>query len=289
MPAPIPPERSAIELPDRRVFLRTSLHAATMGYFAIHAEVRGAAEEDVPSATKPVRVRVWCEGTAPATVYPRDIDGAIEDDFRRRKELSVSSGRLSDPDAGLSDAALDATDALIWWGRLRHDDLPDHRAEAIVARVKAGKLGFIALHGSYASKPFRGLFGPSCAPKSWRDDGRPEHVEIKAPDHPIARGIAAFTIPKTATFSEPFRVPEPETVVLVSSWDGGDTFRSGLTWTVDKGRVAYFRPGHDGFPVLFHPTVRQVIANAALWVAPGRPIGSPEARSSDGSRSDLAR
>ena len=158
-------------------------------------------------------------------------------------------------------------------GRLKHDDLPEARAKVIVERVKAGKLGFVALHGSYASKPFRGLFGPMCAPKAWREDGRPEHVQITAPDHPIARGIAAFTIPKTAMFSEPFSVPDPETVVLVSSWDNGQTFRSGLTWTVGKGRVVYFRPGHDGFPVLFHPTVRQVIANAALWAAPSKPIG----------------
>ena len=105
--------------------------------------------------------------------------------------------------------------------------------------------------------------GGPCEPGGWREDGRPERVEVKAPGHPIARGVAPFTIPKTAMFAEPFRVPEPEAVVLVSTFDRGETFRSGLTWTVGKGRVAYFRPGHDGFPVLFHPSVRQVIANAA--------------------------
>ena len=141
---------------------------------------------------------------------------------------------------------------------------------AIADRVRAGKLGFVALHASYASKPFRDLLGPACAPRAWREDGRPEKVEVKAPDHPIARGIAGFTIPKTAMFSEPFAVPEPEAVVFVSRWEKGESFRSGLTWTVGKGRVAYFRPGHDGYPILFHPTVRQVIANAALWAAPSR-------------------
>ncbi len=69
-------------------------------------------------------------------------------------------------------------------------------------------------------------------------------------------------------YAEPFQVPKPETVVFVSKFDGDVTFRSGLTWTVGKGRVAYFRPGHDAFPVLYHPSVRRVILNAARWASP---------------------
>lgn len=259
----MPPQTSDALRLDRRTFVKT----ATCGV------ALGLAGKVSAKILAPVRVRIWYEGTAPKSVYPEDIGGALGGDLRRRPEMIVEQGRLGEPDAGLSDAALDATDTLIWWGRLRHDDLPESRAQAIVDRVKAGRLGFVALHGSYASKPFRALLGPSCAPKAWREDGQPEHVQVRTADHPIARGIAPFTIPRTAMFSEPFAVPEPETVVLVSSWNGGDTFRSGLTWTVGGGRVAYFRPGHDGFPVLFHPTVRQVIANAALWTAPSRPIG----------------
>ena len=263
MPAQDPSARSLSLHVDRRTFVKAAALAASSAW------VRAAVAQS-PAKPGPVRVRIWCEGTAPKAIYPNDVDGALADGLRDRKEMSLSLARLGDADSGLSDAALDATDALIWWGRLKHDDLPEARAKAIVERVKAGRLGFVALHGSYASKPFRSLLGPSCAPKAWREDGRPEKVQVKSPDHPIARGIAEFTIPKTAMFSEPFSVPEPESVVFLSSWEGGETFRSGLTWTVGKGRVAYFRPGHDGFPVLFHPTVRQVIANAALWVARSR-------------------
>ncbi len=218
-------------------------------------------------AKGPARVRLWCEGTAPRAVYPQDVNGALGEHMARRQGLSVTLARLDEPDAGLSDADLDATDTLVWWGRLRHDDLPDHRAEAIVERVKDGRLGFVALHASYASKPFRGLMGTPCEPGAWRDDGRPEHVAVATPDHPIVRGVAPFTIARSAMYAEPFAIPEPESVVLVSSWDRGETFRSGLTWTVGRGRDVYFRPGHDAFPVLFHPAVRQVIANAALWTA----------------------
>jgi trehalose utilization protein len=157
---------------------------------------------------------------------------------------------------------------LIWWGRLRHDDLPDQRARAIADRVRAGKLGFVALHASCSGKPFRELMGKPCEPAEWHEDGRPERITVEAPEHEIARGVEPFTIPRAAMFVEPFQVPTPETVVFHSKFDGQEPFRSGLTWTVGKGRVAYFRPGHDAFPVLHHPSVKKVIANAARWAAP---------------------
>jgi trehalose utilization protein len=246
---------------DRRSFARrtTLVAASALGWLGRPAVSR--------AALGPVRVRIWCEGTAPKSVYPNGIDGALGEHLGRRKDLSISLGRLDDPDAGLADAALDATDTLIWWGRLRHDDLPDDRAAAIVDRVKAGRLGFVALHASYASKPFKSLMGSSCEPGAWRDDGQPENVSVKAPDHPIAQGVSPFTIPKSAMYAEPFAMPAPETVVLVSSWDRGETSRSGLTWTIGRGRVVCFRPGHEAFPILFHPSVRRVIANATLWAA----------------------
>jgi trehalose utilization protein len=220
-----------------------------------------------PERQAPVRVRIWSEGTAPKSVYPRDIDGALGDALGRATDFEVALARLSDADSGLGDVALDATDVLIWWGRLRHDDVPEARAKAVADRVKAGKLGFVALHASCASKPFKLLMGTACEPGGWRDDGKPERIEVTAPQHPLARGVTTFTIPKTVAYEEPFAVPPPETVVFVSSWGPGETFRSGLTWTVENGRVVYFRPGHDAFPVFFHASVRQIITNAALWAA----------------------
>jgi trehalose utilization protein len=184
-----------------------------------------------------------------------------------RLPTAVSRARLADSNAGLSDADLDNTDVLVWWGRLRHDDVPDDRAKAIARRVREGRLGLIALHASCASKPFRELMGMPCEPGGWREDGRPEFVKVAAPEHPIVRGVSSFVIPKTDMFAEPFAVPEPESVVLVSSWEQGETMRSGLTWSVDKGRVVYLRTGHDAYPVLFHPSVRQIIANSVAWAA----------------------
>jgi trehalose utilization protein len=242
----------------RRSFLKSSALAgiAAVGWNGVRP-LRADGER--------LRVRVWCEGTAPRAVYPNDIDGAVADHLGKHPGVAVSRARLSDPSAGLSDEALDATDVLVWWGHLRHDEVPDGRAAAVAERVQMGRLGLVALHSSCASKPFQRLMKTSCEPGGWRQDGRPEHVNVVTPGHPIARGVAPFTIPRSDMFAEPFAVPAPETVVLVSTWDQGERVRSGLTWTVGKGRVAFLRTGHDAFPVLFHPSVRRLIANASLW------------------------
>jgi trehalose utilization protein len=249
---------------DRRSFVRFVAGAFPMGRLLGGWNVRGYEE---PKPRGPVRVHVWCEGTAPRSVYPDDIHGALAEQLGRLEGVQVTRGCLGDPNAGLADATLDATDVLIWWGRLRHDEVPDERAASIVRRVQEGRLGFVALYASCCSKPFKQMMNMSCELGSWREDGRPEHVSIQSPDHPIARGISPFTISKTDMFAEPFAVPEPDTVVLVSSWDHGETMRSGLTWTVGRGRVAYLRTGPEHFPILFHPSIRQVIANTVPWAA----------------------
>jgi trehalose utilization protein len=250
---------------DRRSFVRNLLCSAPM----LAVARTGWADETVATpASRPIRVRICCEGLAARSVYPDGVDGALAGPLGRLAELEVMRASLDDPQAALSNAALDATDVLVWWGRYRHDEVPDDRADAVVERVRAGKLGLLALYASCGSKPFRRLMNSMpCEPGSWREDGKPEFVTVKSPDHPIARGVGSFTIPQSDMFSEPFAVPEPESVVLVSSWERGETVRSGLTWSIDKGRVAYLRTGSESYPVLFHPSIRQVVANAIFWCA----------------------
>jgi len=249
---------------DRRSFVRSATAALpALGLLLAHA----ASGSENPAPERPLRIRIWCEGTAPHSVYPDDIDGALADQLGRQPGITVTRARLADPHAGLSDEALDATDVLMWWGHLRHDDVPDDRAAAVVKRVREGRLGFLALYASCCSKPFKLMMSMPCETGPWREDGRPEFVSVRSPDHPIARGITPFTIPKTDMFSEPFVVPNPETVVFVSTWEKGETLRSGLTWTVGKGRVVYLRTGPEGYPVLFHPSIRLAVSNSVRWVA----------------------
>lgn len=97
----------------------------------------------------------------------------------------------------------------------------------------------------------------------------PEVITVKAPDHPIARGIRNFEIPREEFYDEPFDIPTPDVVVFESTWKTGQRFRSGCLWKRGKGQLFYFRPGHETFPVYFQPEVKAILVNAARWL--GRP------------------
>ena len=54
-------------------------------------------------------------------------------------------------------------------------------------------------------------------------------------------------------YGEFFDVPEPLETILISSFSGGEVFRSGCTWTRGAGKIVYFRPGHETFPTYHNP------------------------------------
>ena len=107
---------------------------------------------------------------------------------------------------------------------------------------------------------------PACVFPSYRADGAPSHVKTLLPDHPIAAGLpATWDIPKTEMYGEPFHIPTPDAVVFEERWDKGEHFRSGCIWKVGKGRVFYFRPGHETYPVYQQAEPLKVITNAVRW------------------------
>jgi len=109
---------------------------------------------------------------------------------------------------------------------------------------------------------------PNCCFPAYRADGKPSHVRVLLPRHPIAQGIPReFDIPHTEMYDEPFHVPRPDEVVFEEQWDAGERFRSGSVWRLGKGRVFYFRPGHETFEVYKQPEVLQIIENAVRWLA----------------------
>ena len=70
-------------------------------------------------------------------------------------------------------------------------------------------------------------------------------------------------------YGEPFHVPPPDDVVFEEKWDKGERLRSGCVWRVGKGRVFYFRPGHETYPVYKQAEPLRVIENAVRWL-PGK-------------------
>jgi trehalose utilization protein len=108
---------------------------------------------------------------------------------------------------------------------------------------------------------------PRCVFPAWRADGEPSHVTTLLPSHPIAREVPTqFDIEHTEMYNEPFHVPKPDAVVFEERWDKGEHFRSGCVWSVGKGKVFYFRPGHETYSVYTAPIPLKIVSNAVLWL-----------------------
>ncbi len=113
------------------------------------------------------------------------------------------------------------------------------------------------------------VFLPNCCFPAYRNDGKPSQIRVLKADHPIVSGLpAVFELPQTEMYSEPFHVPEPDEVILEERWATGEWFRSGMVWNIGKGKVFYFRPGHETYPVFKEKPVLQILENAVRWLAP---------------------
>ena len=108
---------------------------------------------------------------------------------------------------------------------------------------------------------------PNCCFPAYRPDGKPSTIITRVPEHPIARGLPkTWTVAHTEMYDEPFHVPAPDVVVFEERWEAGERFRSGMIWNLGKGKVFYFRPGHETYGVYFEPMPLQVLENASRWL-----------------------
>lgn len=221
-----------------------------------------------------LRVTVWNEyrhersSSHPASrIYPQGIHGAIAEHLRAQPDMQVRTATLDEPEHGLTEAVLAETDVLTWWGHLAHGEVADEVVARVHARVLDG-MGLIVLHSGHFSKIFKRLMGTTCDLK-WREGDDHERIWVVEPGHPIAAGLdECIEVGPEEMYGERFDIPAPETLVFVSWFTGGEVFRSGCCYTRGRGKIFYFRPGHESFPTYFQPTVRRVIANAVRWAAP---------------------
>lgn len=250
----------------RRRFLKQAATAGLVAGIAPGAARRVAGRAMNPVGNK-IRVLCWSERTEPANVYPEGISGAIAAHLRRFPDLEVRTVSIADPEQGIGKTALEQTEVLIWWGHLKHKDIDDARVAEAVRQIKERGLGLIVIHSGHYSKIFKTALGCTGDLGGVREDGKPEFLKCVAPAHPIAKGLGDFTIPATEMYNEPFGVPPPEKVIFFSYWEAGEQFRSCITWTVAKGRVVYFRPGHETYPIFFQELPLRVIQNSVYWCA----------------------
>jgi trehalose utilization protein len=227
-----------------------------------------------------LRVTVWNEyrheqrDPAVAALYPDGIHGEIARALKEQSPggIAVRYATLDDPDHVLSTDVLEATDVLVWWGHAAHEEVSDEIAGRVQEQVLRG-MGFVSLHAAALSKPTRRLLGTSCTFR-WREEDDRELLWTVAPSHRIARGVPPVTvIPRHEMYGEPFDIPEPDEVVFISAFSGGEVFRSGCCYRRGAGRVFLFSPGHQTDPIYTQPEIRLILSNAVHWAAGDRVLG----------------
>ena len=223
---------------------------------------------------KTLQVVVWGENVHEhrnakvSAIYPRGMHATIAEGVRELLAgSSVTTATLQEPEHGLTEERLAATDVLVWWGHMAHDQVNDKVVDRVQKRVLEG-MGLVVLHSGHYSKIFKRLLGTTCS-LTWREADERERLWVCNPGHPIARGIDKyFELPQEEMYGEPFAIPAPDEQVFISWFEGGEVFRSGCCWTRGNGKIFYFRPGHETYPTYHDKNVRRVIANAVDWARP---------------------
>lgn len=223
-----------------------------------------------------IRVTIWNEfihereHDAVAKIYPQGIHQVVSTALQERlgNEVSIRVATLGEPEHGLTERVLAETDVLTWWGHAAHDRVSDVVVDRVQKRVLQG-MGLLAMHSAHASKVFRRLMGTSCMLR-WREAAEKERIWNVNPSHPITAGMTDefFELEHTEMYGEFFDIPTPDELIFVSWFEGGEIFRSGCTFRRGKGKIFYFGPGHETFPIYHDANVQRILANGVRWLAP---------------------
>jgi trehalose utilization protein len=228
-----------------------------------------------------IRVSIWNEfvhereNRHVGSIYPKGIHAVLAAALERYPDLQIRTTTLRDPDQGLSADILENTDVLLYWGHAAHDEVMEDTVSRIQKRVLDG-MGFVPLHSAHWSKIFKRLMGTTCALR-YREAGERERIWNINPGHPIAEGIGDYIeLPESEMYGEPFGIPMPDEQVFISWFQGGEVFRGGNCWFRGSGRIFYFSPGHETYPIYHNAEIQRVIYNAIKWARPqGRAADVP--------------
>lgn len=219
-----------------------------------------------------LKVTVWNEYRHEQTdekirkIYPDGIHGCIAGFLGEDGGLQVRTATFDMPEHGLTEEVLADTDVLVFWNHRLQEEFSDEIAERVQCHVLAG-MGLVVLHSGHYSKIMRRLLGTTMTLR-WKHDSR-ERLFCTCPTHPIARGIPAWIeIPQEEAYGEFFDIPKPDDVVFTGWFASGDVFRSGCTFLRGLGKIFYFQPGHEEYPVYYIPDIQKIITNAVHWCAP---------------------
>jgi trehalose utilization protein len=201
--------------------------------------------------------------------YPSGMHGAIANGLTELLGdlVAVTTVTQDQPEHGLTDEVLDGTDVLTWWGHATHGSVDDAVVDHVQQRVLGG-MGLLVLHSAHFSKIFRRLMGTTCS-LAWRNSGDTELIWTVNPSHPITAGVPQpIVINEHEMYGEFFDIPAPDELIFISTFSGGEGFRSGCCWRRGKGKIFYFSPGDQEYPIYHLPDIKRVLANAVLWARP---------------------
>ena len=200
-------------------------------------------------------------------IYPDGMHHVIAEFLLKDQDIEVKTATLNQPEHGLTEKVVNQTDVLIWWGHKAHDQVSDEVVSRVQKKVLEG-MGLIVLHSAHHSKVFTALMGTNCSLR-WRETGEKERLWNIEPGHPITEGIDEFIeLPNAEMYGERFDIPNPDKVIFISWFQGGEVFRSGCCWERGHGRIFYFRPGHETYPIYHNQQIQKVITNAVRWAKP---------------------
>jgi len=219
-----------------------------------------------------IRVTIWNEFKhereyeGVRAIYPDGIHTCLARAFGVDADLSVRTATFGEPEHGLTQSVLDDTDVLVFWSHALQNEFSDEVAVRVQQAVLSG-MGLVALHSAHFSKVMKLLMGTSMTLK-WKH-GEHEKLWCINPTHPIAQGVPeCVELPEEEMYGEYFDIPKPDDVVFAGWFSGGQVFRSGCTFTRGLGRIFYFQPGHEEYPVYHNPQIQRIIVNAVHWCAP---------------------
>ena len=206
-------------------------------------------------------------------IYPQGIHNYLKTFLKIDKGLKIRTAVLDEKEHGLDDQLLSRTDVLIWWGHKAHDQVQDRVVDKVQKRILQG-MGLLVLHSGHHSKIFKRMMGTN-ANLRWAERGERERIWVCDPGHPISKGLGEyFDIEMAEMYGEPCQVPTPDETVFISWFEGGEVFRSGLCYKRGNGRIFYFRPGHESYPVYYNKDVQRVILNSIYWLHKNKDEGS---------------
>ena len=235
---------------------------------------------------KPINVTVWNEfrheklnGKA-KKIYPDGLHSTIATGIKA-KDIETRLASLDEPEHGLTEEVVNHTDVLIWWGHCAHAEVKDEIVKRVHKKVLEG-MGLIILHSGHFSKIFKAVTGTNCS-LQWREAGDRERLWNIEPAHPITQGIGPYIeLPQEEMYGERFDIPTPDKLIFVGWFEGGEVFRSGCCFERGHGKIFYFQPGHETYPIYHDKQILKVIANAVRWAAPSimMPDCCPNAKNS---------